>query len=113
MKKTIKFILSTVCYLVFVVGTLFLTIFASWYLLPASQTTLLGKLFEEFIGKDAMLLTFLLTFILNTVMLIFSKKFNIIKNSKILNFCTHLLTWLISIALIVEAGYFFIMSGNI
>lgn len=113
MKNVIKFILSFICYLAFIPGVLALTIFTTWYLLPAFQTTDLGILFRDFVGADSIALMFIIIGAICVFLFMFGKLFTVIKNSKALNFYTHLLTWLLAIALVAEAGYSFVASSAI
>lgn len=114
MKNVIKFILSFMCYAVFVPLVLALTLIATWYLLPAFQTTYLGKLI---IGNNFTSNEILIIFISISLATIFfwlmGKLFVVIKSSKALNFYTHLVSWLLAIVLAAEAGYAFVASDTL
>ncbi len=43
MAKILKFILALLCYLLIIPICLLLTLVATWYILPAFQTTFIGK----------------------------------------------------------------------
>ena len=114
MKNVIKFILSFICYLVFIPLVLALTLVATWYLLPAFQTTYLGKFL---IGNNLTSNEIMITSICVGVAVIFfwlmGKVFTVIKGSKALNFYTHLVSWLMALVLAAEAGYAFIASDTL
>lgn len=113
MKNTIKFILSFICYLVFIPCVIASTVCLTWYLLPEFQLTQLGKIVGNWVGQDAILLTTIVVCASTLLFMIFGKLFTVIKNSKALNFYTHLLTWILALVLIAEAGYTFVASDTI
>ena len=45
--------------------------------------------------------------------MIMGKIFTPIKNSKLLNFYTHLITWLLAVVLAIESGYAFFASNSV
>ena len=113
MKNIIKFILSFVCYVLFIPCILGLTLIATWYVLPAIQTTQLGILILDYLSNDQIKI-FSIYLILGTAFFyIMGKIFTVIKCSKALNFYTHLVSWLLALSLIFEAGYTFITSNTI
>lgn len=113
MKSIIKFILSFICYIVFLPLSLTSTIFLTWYILPDIQTTPFGLQLCQWIGKDLILLTTILICSMTVIFFVLGKIFVVIKNSKPRNFYTHLVTWLIAIMLVVEAFYTFIASDTL
>ena len=113
MKNIIKFILSFVCYVLFIPCILGLTLVATWYVLPAIQTTQLGILILDYLSNDQIKI-FSIYLILGTAFFyIMGKIFTVIKCSKALNFYTHWVSWLLALSLIFEAGYTFIASNTI
>ena len=110
MKNILKFITSLICYIAFIPCTIALTIAFTWYLLPAVQSTYLGSYVGNFIGVDNMLLFAVVAAFLSLMFLVVGKIFTVFKGSKILNFYTHLLTWILALVLIAEAGYAFVAS---
>lgn len=113
MKNIIKFILSFICYLVFIPCVLASSVCLTWYVLPAFQTTQLGILLSDLIGKESILLTTIIIGSATVLFFFFGKLFTVIKNSKALNFYTHILTWVTAIVLAAEAVYAFIASNTI
>lgn len=51
MKNVIKFICSFICYVLLIPCLLALTIGATWYLLPAFQSTQLGILLVDYLSE--------------------------------------------------------------
>lgn len=111
--KILKFITSFICHTLLIPIFLLLTLSLTWYVLPAFQTTFLGAWILNIFSAPEI---FIVTLCLIGSAIIFSilgKILSVIRNSKIKNFYTHLLTWLIAIVLVVEALFTFFMSGTL
>lgn len=107
MKTLFKFIGSLVSSTLLIPITIILSTCLIWYLLPASQTTQLGKFIIDATTESGV---FIITLVSLGCLILFSiltKIFNVIRSSKINNFCLHILTWLLAILLIVETIYVF------
>ena len=113
MKVILKFICSFICYLLFIPCVLILSIGATWYLLPAFQSTSLGELIFNTFGEQTILITTICAGSTTVFFWLMGKLFTVVKNSKALNFYTHLITWIIAIVLVAESIYSFIASGAI
>ena len=113
MKVILKFICSFICYLLFIPCVLILSIGATWYLLPAFQSTYLGELILNTFGEQAILITTICAGSATVFFWIMGKLFTVVKNSKALNFYTHLITWILAIVLVAESIYSFVASGEI
>lgn len=113
MKVILKFICSFICYLLFIPCVLILSIGAAWYLLPAFQSTYLGELILNTFGEQAILITTICAGSATVFFWIMGKLFTFVKNSKALNFYTHIVTWILAIVLASESVYSFIASGAI
>lgn len=113
MKNVIKFILSFICYVIFIPCILACSICVTWYTLPNFQLTQLGAYLGQMVGQEAMLLTTIIVTSATFIFLILGKLFTVVKNSKALNFYTHLITWLVALFLAAEAIYSFVASDTI
>lgn len=113
MKNIIKFILSFICYLVFIPCILGLTLVATWYILPAFQSTTLGVWFSTNLTNEQILISSICLSVGSIFFFVMGKVFTVIKSSKALNFYTHLISWLLALVLAIEAGYSFIASDTI
>ena len=113
MKIAIKFILSFLCYLLFIPAVLLSSIGITWYILPTIQTTNFGNFILTFVDKQEIFLITISMLFFSVIFGILGKIFTVVKNSKALNFYTHLITWLLAIFLVIEAIYSFIASGDI
>ena len=113
MKVVLKFICSLICYLLFIPCVLILSIGATWYLLPAFQSTYLGELIFNTLGEQTILITTICAGSTTVFFWLMGKLFTVVKNSKALNFYTHLITWILAIVLVAESIYSFVVSGAI
>ena len=113
MRNIIKFICSFICYVAFIPSVLCTSIGLTWYLLPAFQTTYLGQFIVSIIGESSIFIVTICSIICTLFFGIMGKVFLVIKNSKAMNFYTHLITWLTAICLSAEAVYSFIASNTI
>ena len=113
MKVILKFICSFICYLLFIPCVLILSIGATWYLLPAFQSTYLGELILNTFGEQTILITTICAGSTTVFFWLMGKLFTVVKSSKALNFYTHLVTWILAIVLAAESVYSFIASGII
>ena len=113
MKNIIKFICSFICYLLFIPCAISLTVVATWYLLPAFQTTYLGNIISTTIGKNMMALVASGAIVSTIFFFLMGKLFVVVRGSKALNFYTHTITWLLALVLAAESVYSFIASGVI
>lgn len=113
MKNIIKFICSFVCYMLFIPCATSLTVVATWYLLPAFQTTHLGNIISTVIGKNMMALAASGAIVSTIFFFLMGKLFVVVRGSKALNFYTHTITWLLALVLAAESVYSFIASGVI
>ena len=82
----------------------------SWYLLPACQETALGTIFLNALGADGIMWATIGCGIGTIIFFILGKVFTVIKNSKALNFYTHIISWLLTILIIGLIGYTFAVS---
>ena len=110
MKKIIFFICSFICYLLFIPSLMGIIIGGSWYLLPACQETTLGTMLLNALGTDGIMWATIGCGIGTVIFFIFGKVFTVIKNSKALNFYTHIVSWLLTILIIALIGYTFAVS---
>ena len=113
MKAVIKFICSFICYLLFIPCVLILSIGATWYLLPAFQSTYLGELILNTFGEHTIFITTICAGSTTVFFWLMGKLFTVVKNSKALNFYTHIVTWILATVLVSESIYSFIASGVI
>lgn len=113
MKTIIKFICSFICYVLLVPCLLALTIGATWYLLPACQTTQLGQWLLTNVTEQGIFIATIVSAVSTVFFWIMGKVFVVIKNSKALNFYTHLISWILALVLAAEAVYAFIASDAI
>lgn len=113
MKAVIKFICSFICYLLFIPCVLVFTIGATWYLLPAFQSTYLGELIFSTFGEQTIFITTVCAGLTTMFFWLMGKLFTVVRNSKSLNFYTHIVTWILAIVLAAESVYSFIASGVI
>ena len=110
MKKIIFFICSVICYVLFIPSLMGIIIGGSWYLLPACQETTLGTTLLNALGTDGIMWATIGCGIGTVVFFILGKVFTVIKNSKALNFYTHIVSWLLTILIIALIGYTFAVS---
>lgn len=110
MKKIIFFICSVICYVLFIPSLMSTVIGGSWYLLPACQKTTLGTMLLNVLGTDGIMWATIGCGIGTVVFFILGKVFTVIKNSKALNFYTHIVSWLLTILIIALIGYTFAVS---
>lgn len=110
MKKIIFFICSVICYVLFIPSLMGIVIGGSWYLLPACQETILGTMLLNVLGTDGIMWATIGCGIGTIVFFILGKVFTVIKNSKALNFYTHIVSWLLTILIIALIGYTFAVS---
>ena len=113
MKNIIKFILSFICYIVLIPLYLGLTICTTWYVLPAFQLTQLGQLISQYLSTDVLFITTIACLGCTLVMFILSKLFRVVKNSKLNNLYTHVVTWLIALVVAAESIYTFFTADSI
>lgn len=113
MKNVIKFICSFICYVAFIPCVLLLTLSLTWYLLPTFQTTYLGELILNNLSEQQIFICSICVASCTIFFYLMGKLFTVVKNSKALNFYTHLVTWLLALVLSAESVYSFIMSGAI
>ena len=111
MKNFFKFLGSFIFSTLLIPITLVITVCLVWYILPAFQTTSIGIWIGDNITASGMLGITIgagCGFILCSI---FAGLLNIIKSSKINNFCLHILTWLLAIILVAETGYTFFAAN--
>ena len=114
MKGLIKFLCSFVCYVMFFVCSIALSLCATWYLLPKFSGTLVGQLILQWCGSEQTIAIISIVIALLTLFFfIMGKVFVVINNSKALNFYTHLLSWTMAIVLSIESIYSFVASESI
>lgn len=113
MVKTLKFILALLCYILIIPICLALTLVATWYILPAFQTTFIGKNILELLTTQEIFIISLSLIGGLILFLILGKLFNTIKSSRVNNFYTHILTWLLALSLVVEALFTFFISNTL
>lgn len=107
MIKIFKFIASFVTSTLLIPITAILTCSSCWYLLPAVKTTDLGEFILKTVSDQEIFIITIAAIGLLVLFSILTKIFNIIKNSKINNFCLHILTWLLALILVVGSCYTF------
>lgn len=90
-----------------------LTLVATWYILPAFQTTFIGKNILKLLTTQEIFIISLSLIGGLILFLILGKLFNNIKNSKLNNFYTHILTWLLALSLVTEALFTFFVSNTL
>lgn len=113
MKNTIRFILSFICYVVLIPLYLCLTICATWYVLPAFQLTQLGQLITQYLSNDALFIATMACLGCTIVIFALSRLFRVVKSSKLNNFYTHIITWLIALVIAAESIYTFFTAGSV
>lgn len=113
MKNFLKFTLSFTCHLLLIPCLLLLTLCCTYYALPAFTYTKIGNILINYISQEHILLTTIIIVVLSFFLQLMGKIFSVIRSSKVKNFYTHLVTWLIALSLVVEAGYVFIASSNL
>ena len=107
MKNFFKFVGSLISSTLLIPITLLLTICLCWYLLPACKTTSVGIWLVANITEQGMFITTLASIALFILFTILTKIFHVIDNSKINNFCLHVLTWMLALAIVSETFYIF------
>lgn len=110
MKTALRIIVATLSYILFIPAILAATLCLTWYCLPEFGSTGLGMSIGNWIGQEHMLLTTILVGISTITFFILGKVFNPVKNSKVVNFYTHMITWLVAVVLACESIYTFIAS---
>lgn len=108
-----KLIAALICYILLIPICLMLTLVATWYILPAFQTTFIGKNILEVLTIQEIFIISLSLIGGLILFLILGKLFNTIKNSKLNNFYTHILTWLLALSLVAEALFTFFVSDTL
>lgn len=111
--KILKFILTFICYTLLIPITLSLTAAATWYILPAFQTTFVGEYILTIVSQQEIFIITMCLLGSALLFLILGKLFNIVKSSKLNNFYTHFLTWLVAICSAVEALFVFFVSSSL
>lgn len=109
----LKFILSFICYTILVPLFFICTIGLTWYILPAFQTTFIGEWLLTNCTELGILIATITSAVCSIIFYILGKRFTVIKNSKALNFYTHVITWLFAIILFVEAVFTFAVSDSL
>lgn len=113
MINTLKFILSFICYIILIPLLIICTIGLTWYTLPAFQTTFVGEWLVSNCTELGILIGSITSTICTIIFYILGKRFTVIKNSKALNFYTHIITWLLAIVLFAEAVFTFAVSDSL
>ena len=113
MINTLKFILSFICYIILIPLLIICTIGLTWYTLPAFQTTFVGEWLVSNCTELGILIGSITSTICTVIFYILGKRFTVIKNSKALNFYTHIITWLLAIVLFAEAVFTFAVSDSL
>lgn len=110
MKKIIFFMCSFICYILFIPSLLGLVVGCSWYLLPACRETALGTMLFTILGSNGIMWATIGCGACAISFFILGKIFTVIKNSKALNFYTHIVSWLLTLLIIALIGYTFAVS---
>lgn len=113
MINILKFILSFICYIILIPLLIICTIGLTWYVLPAFQTTFVGEWLVSNCTELGILIGSITSTICTVIFYILGKRFTVIKNSKALNFYTHIITWLLAIVLFAEAVFTFAVSDSL
>lgn len=113
MKNFIKFILSFICNLILIPLLICLTICTTWYILPEFQNTFIGEWLQNQFPDQTFLITSIMILGCFILFFILAKIFKVIKSSKINNFYTHLVTWMLSLLLLAESLFTFFMSKDL
>lgn len=113
MINILKFILSFICYIILIPLLIICTIGLTWYVLPAFQTTFVGEWLVSNCTELGILIGSITSTICVVIFYILGKRFTVIKNSKALNFYTHIITWLLAIVLFAEAVFTFAVSDSL
>ena len=113
MINILKFILSFICYIILIPLLIICTIGLTWYALPAFQTTFVGEWLVSNCTELGILIGSITSAICTVIFYILGKRFTVIKNSKALNFYTHIITWLLAIVLFIEAVFTFAVSDSL
>lgn len=113
MVKALKFIGSFISSTLLLPISLMLTICLTWYLLPAFQTTDVGIWLMSNITEQGMFIATLSGIGALILFTILTHIFRVIKNSKVNNFCLHVLTWAIMIAIIAQVVYTFFTAASL
>lgn len=111
--RCFKLVAALICYILLIPICLILTLVATWYILPAFQTTFIGKNILEILTTQEIFIISLSLVGGLILFLILGKLFNIIKNSRINNFYTHILTWMLALSLVAEALFTFFISNTL
>ena len=113
MKKVLKFICSFISHVAIIPICLALTLCLTWYVLPAFQATFAGEWLLTILTEQEIFIT--TTALIGGLILftVFACLFKVIKNSKINNFYTHVLTWLLAIVLAAESLFTFFVSNTL
>lgn len=113
MKKIAKFICSALASTLLIPVTIGLSICLIWWVFPAFQTTAFGQILLQTFTKSGIILVSIGLSCCLVLFSILTRVFNVITNSKITNFCLHLLTWLLGSILIIETLYTFFAAKSL
>ena len=113
LKQSLKFIASFICYAICTPIFLVLTFALAWYVLPAIQTTFVGEWLLSLVSAQEIFIISLCLIGGAILFYILGNIFNTVKNSKVKNFYTHMLTWCLAILLIAESLFIFFVSDSL
>lgn len=112
-KNFFKSLLSLICHITLIPLLLISTLSITWYTLPAFQTTFVGKYILNNCSETEILILTISTIIASLIFYVLGKRFRVTKNSKVLNFYTHLVSWLLALVLFIEASFTFAISDSL
>lgn len=113
MGSAIKKILSLICYIILFPLLISLTVVATWYVLPAIQTTFIGENILSYVNSQEIFIIALSLIGGVILFYILGRLFKQVKSSKVNNFYTHLWTWVFALSLVTEALFTFFVAEDI
>lgn len=113
MKTVFKFIGSFISHIALIVICISLTLCLTWYTLPAFKTTFAGEWLLTILNDQEIFIITIALICSLILFTIFAHIFKVFKSSKVNNFYTHMITWLIAIVLAFESLFTFFVSNTL
>jgi hypothetical protein len=111
-KNILKTILSSICYIILIPLFLIFTVGITWYLLPAFQTTFIGEWLNMQLPNNLMLVALITTIVCIVLFFVLSRILKVVYNSKINNFYTHFVIWLLAVVIAIESIFALVMTKS-
>ena len=112
MKKVFRLIFSILFNTLTLPCLLASTLCVAWYLLSGASGTEVGKFILGYVNDEQIFIISICIWVFTVLCVILGKILTLIKSSKILNFQTHVITWILSLAMVAETSYVFIVTES-